>query len=259
VVSGVDDLAAIALEHQLLQRHGPPSCTGRPGSPAGQTGLGEYYSEGETREPTWLVAGDAAGTVELVGLDGRAANGGTADPEVVQRWLDDGIAPNGQAGIEIVGRAQSRRARRCAPSTPGPRRTSAGAHRTPRSRARAAPHAVGAHGRTDEPAFTRADLVELVGALLSVDAPGDPRDLIEQLVDTLGVRISATRPAHHREGHELLTVERSLPKKCASSNWSTASAKATARVGVGARLAMLALFLLNGCPIREGGGEGRGA
>jgi AAA domain/TrwC relaxase len=59
----------------------------------------------------------------------------------------------------------------------------------------------------DKPAFTRADLVELVGALLPVDAPGDPRALIEQIVDTLGVRLSATRQAHHREGHELFTVE----------------------------------------------------
>ena len=59
----------------------------------------------------------------------------------------------------------------------------------------------------DKPAFTRADLVELVGALLPVDAPGDPRDLIEQLVDMVGVRVSAARDAHHREGHELFTVE----------------------------------------------------
>ena len=61
-------------------------------------GLGEYYSEGDTRAPTWLIVGDAARTVELVGLDGRAADGGTADPEAVQRWLDDGIAPNGATG-----------------------------------------------------------------------------------------------------------------------------------------------------------------
>ena len=31
--------------------------------------------------------------------------------------------------------------------------------------------------------FTRADLIELVGTLLPVDAPGDPRALIEQIVD----------------------------------------------------------------------------
>jgi AAA domain len=61
--------------------------------------------------------------------------------------------------------------------------------------------------RIDKPAFTRADLVELVGALLPVDVPGDPRALIEQIVDTVGVRVSATRDAHHREGHELFTVD----------------------------------------------------
>jgi conjugative relaxase-like TrwC/TraI family protein len=61
--------------------------------------------------------------------------------------------------------------------------------------------------RIDKPAFTRADLVELVGALLPVDAPTDPRALIEQIVDMVGVRVSATRDAHHREGHELFTVD----------------------------------------------------
>ncbi len=61
--------------------------------------------------------------------------------------------------------------------------------------------------RIDKPAFTRADLVELVGALLPVDVPGDPRALIEQIVDMVGVRVSATRDAHHREGHELFTVD----------------------------------------------------
>ena len=61
-------------------------------------GLGEYYTEGDTREPTWLIAGDAARTIELVGLDGCAADGGTADPAIAARWLDDGIAPNGAAG-----------------------------------------------------------------------------------------------------------------------------------------------------------------
>jgi hypothetical protein len=61
-------------------------------------GLGEYYSERDTRTPTWLLAGDTARTAELVALDGRAADGGSADPEMVQRWLDDGIAPGGKCG-----------------------------------------------------------------------------------------------------------------------------------------------------------------
>lgn len=59
----------------------------------------------------------------------------------------------------------------------------------------------------DKAAFTRADLVELVGALLPVDAPGDARALIEHIVDTVGIRVSAPRQAHHREGHEMFTVD----------------------------------------------------
>ena len=59
----------------------------------------------------------------------------------------------------------------------------------------------------DQAAFTRADMVELVGAQLPVDAPGDPRALIEQIVDDVSVRITATREKHHREGHEKFTID----------------------------------------------------
>ena len=59
----------------------------------------------------------------------------------------------------------------------------------------------------DKPTFTRADMVELIGAQLPIDAPGDPRALIEQIVDDIGVRISAPREAHHREGSEKFTLE----------------------------------------------------
>ena len=65
----------------------------------------------------------------------------------------------------------------------------------------------GMAARIDKPAFTRADMVELVGAQLPVDAPGDPLALIEQVVDDVSVRITATREAHHREGHEKFTVD----------------------------------------------------
>jgi conjugative relaxase-like TrwC/TraI family protein len=65
-------------------------------------GLGEYYSERDTRVPTWMVAGDKAAVGELVGLDGAALDGGFADTEVAGRWLDDGIAPNGSAGRAFV-------------------------------------------------------------------------------------------------------------------------------------------------------------
>ena len=58
----------------------------------------------------------------------------------------------------------------------------------------------------DKAAFTRADLVELIGAQLPVDAAGEPRVLIERAVDAVGVRISAPRAAHEREGHESFTL-----------------------------------------------------
>lgn len=61
-------------------------------------GLGEYYSEKDTRTPVWLCAGDAHTVAELVGLSDAARAGGEADPEVVARWLDDGVAPGGVCG-----------------------------------------------------------------------------------------------------------------------------------------------------------------
>ena len=61
-------------------------------------GLGEYYSERDTRTPVWLCAGDTHTAAELVGLSDVQRAGGEADPEVVARWLDDGVAPNGECG-----------------------------------------------------------------------------------------------------------------------------------------------------------------
>jgi conjugative relaxase-like TrwC/TraI family protein len=61
-------------------------------------GLGEYYSERETRTPVWLLAGDTHTVAALVGLTNAQRAGGEADAESVARWLDDGIAPNGAYG-----------------------------------------------------------------------------------------------------------------------------------------------------------------
>jgi conjugative relaxase-like TrwC/TraI family protein len=380
-------------------------------------GLGEYYSEGDTRTPTWLIAGDAQMTAELAGLDGRAVDGGTADPDLAQRWLDDGIAPSGAAGRGftkssvhgfdltfaapksvsllraltddvggkvmqavharaitaamiylhqhagytrvrnplsgvkdlqrlpgLVAIAYQHETSRCGdphlhthvivpnrqaradgalvsidskslfheakaagivyqatlrhelhaelgaewapvdpftgmaeiaaadkdcltawsqrstrlrewahknlvvvdgeptaqqlaaaqkatrPAKPESKswaelkedwradarglKLDRAAYFEARAARRAAPRLLLDRARLarmaahiDKPAFTRADLVELVGALLPVDAPGDPRALIEQIVDMVGVRVTATRDAHHREGHELFTVD----------------------------------------------------
>jgi conjugative relaxase-like TrwC/TraI family protein len=61
-------------------------------------GLGEYYSERETRTPVWLLAGDAHAVATLVGLTDAQCAGGDADAELVARWLDDGVTPNGAHG-----------------------------------------------------------------------------------------------------------------------------------------------------------------
>lgn len=68
-------------------------------------GLGEYYSEGDTRVPTWIVAGDAARAGELTGLSPAAVAGGFADGESATAWLDDGIAPNGVRGRSFMKRS----------------------------------------------------------------------------------------------------------------------------------------------------------
>jgi conjugative relaxase-like TrwC/TraI family protein len=61
-------------------------------------GLGEYYSEHETRTPVWLLTGDTRQVAALTGLAEAQRTGGEADPAVVARWLDDGVAPNGARG-----------------------------------------------------------------------------------------------------------------------------------------------------------------
>lgn len=61
-------------------------------------GLGEYYSEHETRTPVWLCAGDAYTAARLAGLSDAQRAGGEADAAMVARWLDDGVAPNGARG-----------------------------------------------------------------------------------------------------------------------------------------------------------------
>ncbi|KAA0098185.1 AAA family ATPase [Mycolicibacterium sp. P1-18] len=61
-------------------------------------GLGEYYSEHDTRTPKWLCAGDTRTSAGLVGLSDTQRAGGEAEAGVVARWLDDGVAPSGARG-----------------------------------------------------------------------------------------------------------------------------------------------------------------
>ncbi|MFL6082894.1 MAG: hypothetical protein ACJ74F_06730 [Mycobacterium sp.] len=61
--------------------------------------------------------------------------------------------------------------------------------------------------RIEKAAFTRADLIEVVGAQLPVDTEHSPRALVESAVDHVGVRLTASRQPHQREGHERFTLD----------------------------------------------------
>jgi hypothetical protein len=86
-------------------------------------------------------------------------------------------------------------------------RTSAA--RTPFDRARLADAAA----RIEKAAFTRADLIEVLGAQLPVDGAQSPRAFAEASVDEVGMRLTAPRAAHHREGHERFTLDRILAEE----------------------------------------------
>ena len=96
---GVDDLEAEAVVDQLLHRHRQTAEHAATDRARAGGGLGEYYSERETRTPVWLLAGDTrTASRHWSGLTDGQRVGGDADAGVVARWLDDGIAPNGARG-----------------------------------------------------------------------------------------------------------------------------------------------------------------
>src|SRR6185437_4287181 len=67
--------------------------------------------------------------------------------------------------------------------------------------------------KIEKAAFTRADLVEIVGAQLPVDTERCPRQGVEAAVDEIGMRLTAPRAAHQREGHERFTLDRILAEE----------------------------------------------
>ena len=94
----VEDCQAVAVVDQLLQRHRPRRRCGPADARRAGGGLGEYYGEHDTRAPVSLCAGDTHTAAKLVGITDVQRAGEEADPDVVQRWLDDGQAPNGTRG-----------------------------------------------------------------------------------------------------------------------------------------------------------------
>lgn len=76
----------------------------------------------------------------------------------------------------------------------------------------------------EKAAFTRADLVEIVGAQLPVDTAQSPRAVVEAAVDTVAVRLTGVRAAHQREGHERFTLDcsRRWRQRCRSARHCSA-------------------------------------
>jgi conjugative relaxase-like TrwC/TraI family protein len=109
--------------------------------------------------------------------------------ELKGRWRADGRGLRLDRDAHVAALAE-RRAARCTALDHG-RITAMAAH-------------MAAH--IDKPAFARAEMVELVGMRLPIDAPGEPRALIEGIVDAVSLRVSAPRGAHHREGDERFTT-----------------------------------------------------
>lgn len=66
----------------------------------------------------------------------------------------------------------------------------------------------------DKAAFTRADLVEVIAAQIPVDLP-EPRQVIENKVDQIGIRLSGPRLAHQREGSQRFTLTEFLAEEAA--------------------------------------------
>jgi hypothetical protein len=85
------------------------------------------------------------------------------------------------------------------------------AARNPFDRARLADAAE----KIEKAAFTRADLVEIVGAQLPIDSDRTPRELVEAAVEEVSLRLTAPRAAHQREGHERFTLDRILAEEMA--------------------------------------------
>ncbi len=115
-------------------------------------------------------------------------------PELLQQWRADARGVR----LDRASFDRARAARRAAANTPF-------------DRARLADAAE----RIDNAAFTRADLVEIIGAQLPVDGDQAPREAVEAAVDELGMRLTAPRQKHQREGHERFTLSRILAEEVA--------------------------------------------
>ena len=182
----------------------------------------------------WAPVDPSTGMAELAGVDRDTITAWSRRSTQLREWA----AHNLERRRRCRCRRRSSRPRRKPPAPPNPKNSpgrtlleqwradARGLHldraafdaaraarraaaRTPFDRARLADAAE----KIEKAAFTRADLIEIIGAQLPVDTEQSPRQILEAAVDEIGVRLTAPRAAHQREGHERFTLDRILAEE----------------------------------------------
>ncbi len=184
----------------------------------------------------WMPVDPSTGMAEVAGIDSNSITAWSQRSSQLREWAAGNLAVSDGGGPTAGQLATAQKATR--PSKPeqlgwtelraGWRTDGRGlgidsaAHRRAR-RDRLAAHGprfnrhriANAAATIEKAAFTRADLVEVIGAQLPVDTARSPCELVEEAVDEIAVRLTAPRQAHQREGHERFTLDLILAEEAA--------------------------------------------
>jgi hypothetical protein len=175
----------------------------------------------------WEPVDGHSGMAEVAGVDGAVLAAASQRSTQLQQWATKHLAVGESVTAAQLASAQKATRPRKPEHRPwaelreewagrfGELTVDAAAQSTAREarvaagRVRASQLVAAAVGGIERSAFTRADLVEALGARLPVTveaAPADPLDLVEALADRAAVRITEARAPHEREGHDRYTA-----------------------------------------------------
>lgn len=184
----------------------------------------------------WLPVDPSTGMAEIAGIDPNSISAWSQRSSQLHEWAAGNLVVSESAELTASQLAAAQKATR--PSKPeqlawselrssrraderGVRIDSAAHRRARRNRVAASGPRFDRHRIADatatieKAAFTRADLVEVIGAQLPVDTARSPRELVEEAVDDIAVRLTAPREAHQQEGHERFTLDLILAEEAA--------------------------------------------
>jgi hypothetical protein len=176
----------------------------------------------------WLPVDSGTGMAEVAGIDPNSITAWSQRSTQLREWAAGNLVVNEDGEPTVAQLATAQKATR--PSKPeqlawselraGWRTDKRGVAIDSAAHRRARADRLGASGprfereriadaaaRIEKAAFTRADLVEVIGAQLPVDTARSPRELVEEAVEEIAVRLTAPREAHQREGHERFTLD----------------------------------------------------